>query len=163
MLSLGNIIRKNNINFHCYVDNTQFYLSLKPNDTNSLSNLQACLKDIKIWMTCTFLLLNSDKTEVTVLGPKHLRSTLPYDIVIQDNIILASSTTVRNLGVIFDQDLFFYSHIKEISRTAFFHIRNMQKLGLVFLRKMQRNWSMHLLPPDWTIVTPYYQAALRSF
>ncbi len=38
----------------------------------------------------------------------------------------------------------------------------LQKLGLFFLRKMQRNWSMHLLPPDWTIVTPYYQAALRS-
>ncbi len=51
-------------------------------------------------MTCNFLLLNLDKTEVIVLGPKHLRSTLPNDIVMLDDIALASSTTVRNLGVI---------------------------------------------------------------
>ena len=36
--------------------------------------LQACLKDIKIWMTCNFLQLNSDK--VIVLGPKHLRAVV---------------------------------------------------------------------------------------
>ncbi|KAK0143573.1 ATP-binding cassette sub-family G member 5 [Merluccius polli] len=42
--------------------------------------------------------------------------------------ILASSTTVRNLGVIFDQDLSFNSHIKQTSRTAFFHLRNITKI-----------------------------------
>ena len=34
---------------------------------------------------------------------------------------LASSTTVRNLGVIFDHDMSFNSNLKQISRTAFFH------------------------------------------
>ena len=45
-----------------------------------------------------------------------------------DGITLASSTTVRNLGVIFDQDLSFNSHIKQTSRTAFFHLRNITKI-----------------------------------
>ncbi|WP_213056246.1 hypothetical protein, partial [Escherichia coli] len=45
-----------------------------------------------------------------------------------DGITLASSTTVKNLGVIFDQDMFFNSHIKQISRTAFFHLRNISKI-----------------------------------
>uniref|UniRef100_A0A8C9XXU8 Reverse transcriptase domain-containing protein n=1 Tax=Sander lucioperca TaxID=283035 RepID=A0A8C9XXU8_SANLU len=58
MLPLGNIIRKHSINFHCY-----------------LAKLQACIKDIKSWMTHNFLMLNSDKTEVIVLGPKHLRTS----------------------------------------------------------------------------------------
>ena len=135
MLPLGNIIRKHSINFHCYADDTQLYLSMKPDETNQLTKLQACLKDIKTWMTCNFLLLNSDKTEVIVLGPKHLRNTLSNDIATLDGITLASSTTVRNLGVIFDQDLSFNSHIKQISRTAFFHLRNIAKIRHIMSQK----------------------------
>ena len=75
-------------------------------------------------MTRNFLLLNSDKTEVLILGPKHLRDKLSNDIAALDNIALASNETVRNLGVIFDPDLSFSSHLKQISRTAFFHLRN---------------------------------------
>ena len=50
------------------------------------------------------------------------------DIATLDGITLASSTTVRNPGVIFDQDLSFNSHIKQTSRTAFFHLRNITKI-----------------------------------
>ena len=128
MLPLGNIIRKHSINFHCYADDTQLYLSMKPDELNQLTKLQACLKDIKTWMTANFLLLNSDKTEVIVLGPQHLRNTLSNDMATLDGITLASSTTVRNLGVIFDQDMSFSYHIKQISRTAFFHLRNIAKI-----------------------------------
>ncbi|XP_054875006.1 uncharacterized protein LOC129350900 [Amphiprion ocellaris] len=128
MLPLGNIIRKHCINFHCYADDTQLYLSMKPNETNQLARLQDCLKDIKTWMTYNFLLLNSDKTEVIVFGPKHLRELLSKHIATLDGITLASSTTVRNLGVIFDQDMSFNSHIKQICRTSFFHLRNTVKI-----------------------------------
>ena len=124
MLPLGNIIRTHSVNFHCYADDTQLYLSIKPEQSNQLTNLQACLKDIKTWMTRNFLLLNSDKTEVIILGPKHLRDTLSNDIAALDDIALASNETVRNLGVIFDPDLSFDLHLKLISRTAFFHLRN---------------------------------------
>ena len=135
MLPLGNIIRKHSINFHCYADDTQLYLSIKPDETNQLAKLQACLKDIKTWMTCNFLLLNSDKTEVIVLGPKHLRDALSEDIVTLDGIALASSATVRNLGVIFDQDMSFNSHIKQISRTAFFHLSNIAEIRHILCQK----------------------------
>ena len=63
-----------------------------------------------------------------MLGPKHLRNSLSNEITTLDGITLASSSTVRNLGVIFDQDLSFNSHIKQISRTAFFHLRNIAKI-----------------------------------
>ena len=54
MLPLGNIIRNHLINFHCYADDTQLYLSIKPDETNHLTKLQACIKDIKNWMTHNF-------------------------------------------------------------------------------------------------------------
>ena len=47
-------------------------------------------------------------------------------IVTLDGISLASSPTVRNLGVISDQDLSSDSHIKQGS--AFFHLRNIVKI-----------------------------------
>lgn len=97
MLPLGNINRKHWINFHCYADDIQLYLSMGPDETNQLARLQDCLKDIKTWMTCDFLLLNSNKTEVIVLCPKHLRISLSKQIVTLDGITLTSSTTVRKL------------------------------------------------------------------
>ena len=48
-------------------------------------------------MSPNFLMLNSDKTEVIVLGPKHIRDSLFNNIVNMVRIALASSTTVRIL------------------------------------------------------------------
>ncbi|CAJ1053038.1 RNA-directed DNA polymerase from mobile element jockey [Xyrichtys novacula] len=128
MIPLGKIMRKYSINFHCYADDTQLYLSIKPEEAGQVARLEACLKDIKSWMTNNFLMLNSDKTEVLVLGPKHLREAFSSNLATFDGISLASNPTVRNLGVVFDQDLSFSSHIQQISRTAFFHLRNISKI-----------------------------------
>ncbi|XP_028454539.1 uncharacterized protein LOC114568999, partial [Perca flavescens] len=128
MLPLGNIIRKHSINYHCYADDTQLYLSIKPDESGQLARLQTCIEDIKSWMTHNFLMLNSDKTEVIVIGPTHRRTSFSKDIVTLDGITLASSTAVRNLGVIFDQDISFNAHLKQTSRIAFFHLRNIAKI-----------------------------------
>lgn len=49
---LCNII-KHCIHFHCYADDTQLYLSTKPDDTNQVVKLQACFKDIKSGYLCS--------------------------------------------------------------------------------------------------------------
>ena len=123
MLPLGNII-----NFHCYADYTQLYLSMKPDKPNRLVRLQACLKDLNTWMTQNYLLLNSDKTEVIIFGPEHFREKSSSYIVTLHGISLASSSTVRNLGVIFDQNLSFDADVKQVFRTAFFHLCNIVKI-----------------------------------
>ncbi len=63
MLPLGNIIGKYGISFHCYADDTQLYISTRPDETSKLSKLTECVKNIKDWMTSNFLLLNSDKSQ----------------------------------------------------------------------------------------------------
>uniref|UniRef100_A0A674PHN9 Reverse transcriptase domain-containing protein n=1 Tax=Takifugu rubripes TaxID=31033 RepID=A0A674PHN9_TAKRU len=133
MLPLGNIIRQHGIHFHCYADDTQLYLSMKPEETEKLVKLQTCLKDIKSWMSSNFLLLNPGKTEVMVFGPEPLRDRLDHMITLH-GISLTSSLSVRNLGVTFDQNLSFNSHIKLVSRSAFFHLRNITKIRKLLTR-----------------------------
>lgn len=128
MLPLGEIIKSHNINFHCYADDTQLYLSMKPTETEPLERLSACIRDIKTWMTQNYLLLNQDKTEVIVLGPQRLREMLSKQIISLDNTSVSSSSTVKNLGVIFDDDLSFKAHISQVCKTAFFHLRNISKI-----------------------------------
>ncbi|KAK2814284.1 hypothetical protein Q5P01_000647 [Channa striata] len=54
---------RKNIQGHQEANKLILYLSMKPDETNKLIKLQACLKDIRDWMTYNFLLLKSDKTE----------------------------------------------------------------------------------------------------
>ncbi|KAF7653105.1 hypothetical protein LDENG_00087180, partial [Lucifuga dentata] len=51
------LIRKHNIVFHIYADDSQLYISVQPNDKNSLSSLTACLPAIKKCMSSNFLKL----------------------------------------------------------------------------------------------------------
>ena len=115
ILPLGKIVRKKNINFNCYLDDTQQYLSVRPDETNQLVKLQACLKNITIWMTSILLPLNSDNYSIV---PKHLQNELSNNTI--NGIPLASSTTFRNLEILFDQDMSFNSHIKQTSRPTIF-------------------------------------------
>ncbi|KAJ8006785.1 hypothetical protein DPEC_G00110820 [Dallia pectoralis] len=71
-------------------------------------------------MTENFLLLNSDKTEMLVLGPKKQRDLLTDLTLNLNGCIVISQKTVKSLGVTLDPDLSFDDHIKYISRTAFF-------------------------------------------
>ncbi|KAI2645958.1 RNA-directed DNA polymerase from mobile element jockey [Labeo rohita] len=127
MLPLGNIIRKHGISFHCYADDTQLYISTRPDETSELLKLTECVKNVKDWMTNNFLLLNSDKTEILLIGPKNnTQNLLTYNLQLDGCTV--TSTTVKSLGVILDSNLSFENHISHVTKTAFFHLRNIAKL-----------------------------------
>lgn len=128
ILPLGKIIRKHNINFHCYADDTQIYISAKPNEDLCFSKLTDCIKEIKNWMTLNFLLLNPDKTEVLLLGPNIEKNRNDNPVVNIDGHLVIPAKTVRNLGVVFDSVLSYDAHVCSIVKTSFFHLRNIAKL-----------------------------------
>ncbi len=92
MLPLGNIIRKYGFSFQCYADDTQLYISTRPGETSKLSKLTECVKNVKYWMTNNFLILNSDKTEILLIGPNTSTQNLLDHNLQLDGCPVTSST-----------------------------------------------------------------------
>ncbi len=82
------------------------YISTRPDETSKLSKLTECVKNVKDWMTSNFLLLNSDKTEILLIGPKNSTQNLLDHNLLLDGCTVTSSM-VKNLGVILDSNLSF--------------------------------------------------------
>ena len=123
MLPLGNIIRKHNISFHLYADDSQLYLPLKSKD--SLQPLLDCLDDIKGWMATNFLQLNSNKTEVMIFGPPKSKHTLVSNL---DNLEPFVKSHARNLGVILDSELCLDKQICAAVKNSFYQLRVIAKI-----------------------------------
>ena len=68
-VSVGSILRKHNILFHIYADDTQVHLPFNPDeDIDSLHRVQLCLQAIRQQFATNLLKLNDSKTEFIISG-----------------------------------------------------------------------------------------------
>ena len=118
------------LSHHLYADDTQIYVSLKPQTCISLiKQLQDCLLAVQSWMATNKLKLNPDKTEFIVLGTETNRSRLsnffPVDIL---GNTCTPTSKVKNLGVVFDSSLSMSKHVSQICSSCFYHIRDFRRI-----------------------------------
>ena len=127
---LSSIISEYSIQHQLYADDSQLYVSFSSSDSaESMQKLQSCLAAVQTWMQTNRLELNPDKTELLLIGHKKQRekylSLFPTRLM---GVETNPASSARNLGVIFDQDFNFKSHISRVCRTCFYHMRDIRRI-----------------------------------
>ena len=125
------------LSFHCYADDTQLYIPCtSSNFSATIELLQSAQRSISDWLSDNFLKLNPSKTEVMLIGTPHsvaqcksLSNSISFN-----NSSISFSSTVKNLGVIFDETLSFLPHIKNLRKNAFSLLRNLSHIRSYFNR-----------------------------
>lgn len=125
---------KHCMSYHCYADDIHIYLSFKPTMSSlssAISKLETCLEELKSWLISNGLKLNDDKSEFLLLGSKHmLRKVDPQSCHLHIGKTCITPSKTRNLGVIFDQEMSFCSHITHVQQSVRYQLCN-----LSFIRK----------------------------
>ncbi|KAI2653843.1 putative RNA-directed DNA polymerase from transposon BS [Labeo rohita] len=132
--------------YHCYADDTQLYLSFQLDDPTVAIRISGCLA-ISAWMKEHHLQLNLAKTDTP---------TLQHDFTIHlGSSTITPSSSARNLGVIFDDQLTFKDHIAKTARSCRFALHNIRKIR-PFLTEQNAAARLVFNEPKRAHVTPLF-------
>ncbi len=127
---LSSLISSHSLDHDLFADDTQMYTCFTPNSySDAATCLQHTFQSISAWMSANFLALNPSKTEFMLFGtPQQLSKLNDPCLSISSDISITPASSVRNLGVVFDEHLSFHEHITKISQACFFHIRDLRRI-----------------------------------
>ena len=112
-LALGDIVRRHDLKGHFYADDMQLYVSfdIKDNPFHHVHRMEACIEDIKMWMTGNQLKLNDNKTEVITFTAPNVEMNMPIDVIHMCDYSIPPVKCVRDLGVVFDHHMTMHENI----------------------------------------------------
>ena len=135
---VAKIARKYGLCVQLYADDTQLYLSFTPCEWgDALERVEESVKEIKAWMVANKLQLNGDKTQIVLVSAPRANSGVSDLVHVQiDGHPIPFSTSVKNLGVIFDKQLNMEAHVKSLCRSCMFHLRNISNIRRLLSHKI---------------------------
>ena len=127
---LSSLVAGHTIPHHLYADDSQLYVSFSSgNSAAALNGLQSCLASVQSWMSTNKLKLNPDKTEFLLIGNERQRrkylSMFPIEVL---GVKTYPVKSARNVGVIFNKNFNFRSHISAICSSCIYHIRDLRPI-----------------------------------
>ena len=115
-----------------YADDTQLYLSFRPDSTSSqeeaLRALEDCIADIRAWMVNHQLKLNDNNTEFIIIGSPHQLSKVRMDSINVGLSEIKSASSLRDLGAWFDECMTMNKHVSKVCSKAFGTLYKINKI-----------------------------------
>ena len=108
--------------------------------------MTGCIVKIRDWMASNRLKLNEDKTQLIWLGTRQQLSKLTENTLSLPNATVQFSTVVNDLGVLLDSQLSMSNHVAALSRSSFFHLRQLR-----LIRKSLTPEAMNTLVQSFVI------------
>ena len=125
------IAQLHGFSIHMFADDMQLYLSFQRCDLlNTVSTIEHCLRDIKLWMSFNFLKVNEDKTKLMLFIPKtHYRNIFSDLCISFGGSLIFPSQVATNLGVTLDSAMSMSHHINSITSRGYFYINNFHRVA----------------------------------
>ena len=112
---------------HSYADDVQSYVHCRPSEAGETVRLMVSAADaLTTWLSSNRLRLNSSKTQYIWLGTRQQLAKLDLVSLANEFPLVSFSTSVRDLGVILDQELTFSKHILTLSRACYYQLRQLR-------------------------------------
>lgn len=135
--------------FHLYADDLQLYSFFDICDIGTAIDLiNHDLVNISRWANAYGLLVNPTKSQVIIIGSRYMtdlldRMTVPP--VVYEGTIISYTNVVKNLGVLFDRNLSWTSHVNQISKKVHATVHSLRRLQNFLPIKTKVNLAQTLL------------------
>ena len=97
---IGDIIRRHQLNFHLYAEDTQLYVNFELSDDDnklsSLNKIENCVSEVRMWMNANFLKVNEEKTVALYMRQEIIRRNIT---LLQSRLAIATSPPVPVLKI----------------------------------------------------------------
>ena len=129
---IASIIRRHGLKYHIYADDVQIYMSLNPKVPGdaacAIFKLSSCVKEVRHWLTRNMLKLNDSKTEFFIAASQYNMTRLSNLSIKIGTAEVMPSTTVRNLGVVFDTSMTMSNHVTSLCTSVNFLLWNLSRI-----------------------------------
>ena len=128
---IGDIVTRHGLQYHCYADDTQIYVTVEKDVSieSALARIETCIIEVAAWMAKNDLKLNAEKSQAIIFPTsKHRVNKQPEVCVEIAGHRIALSTSVRNLGVVFDSRLNMEEHVAQTAKSCYYQLRNIGQI-----------------------------------
>ena len=126
---LSEVISSHGCVFHKYADDTELSKSCLSVDVpHTVSEVEDCVDDVLAWMNRNKLKLNTDKTEIMLVGARSRLSSVDCQSACFNGTTVAFQACVKYLGVKIDQSLTMHDQISSVCRAAFLELRRIASI-----------------------------------